>query len=37
MNLIIGNTSQLSHFFPKDGFSKISARNINFLNLEKKI
>lgn len=29
-NLVIGNTSQLSHYFPDD-FIKISSRNINFL------
>lgn len=28
-NLVIGNTSQLSHFFPND-YEKISSRNINF-------
>lgn len=28
-NLIIGNTSQLSHYFPKN-FTKISSRNIDF-------
>ena len=28
-NLVIGNTSQLSHFFP-DEYEKISSRNINF-------
>lgn len=28
-NLVIGNTSQLSHYFPKD-YEKISSRNINF-------
>lgn len=28
-NLIIGNTSQLSYFFPKDNFLSISSRNID--------
>lgn len=32
-NLIIGNTSQLSHFFPND-FEKISSREIDFENLK---
>jgi nucleoside-diphosphate-sugar epimerase len=34
-NIIIGNTSQLSYFFPKE-YIKISSRNINFYKLEKK-
>ena len=29
-NLIVGNTSQLSHFFPKENNDFISSRNINF-------
>lgn len=29
MNLVIGNTSQLSHYFPED-YIKISSRNIDF-------
>jgi nucleoside-diphosphate-sugar epimerase len=29
-NLIIGNSSQLSHYFPKSGNDFISSRNINF-------
>lgn len=33
-NLVIGNTSQLSHYFPKDNFDFISSRNINFSLLE---
>jgi hypothetical protein len=33
-NLVIGNTSQLSLFFP-DTFVKISSRNINYDNLKK--
>lgn len=28
-NLLIGNTSQLSHFFPDDNFTKISSRDFN--------
>jgi len=34
-NLIIGNTSQLSHYFPSD-YEKISSRNINFDEIKKK-
>lgn len=33
-SLIIGNTSQLSHYFPDD-FLRISSRNIDFLELRK--
>ena len=33
MNLLIGNTSQLSNYFPDD-FIKISSRNINYKNLK---
>ena len=29
-NLLIGNTSQLSHYFPDENFVKISSRNIDF-------
>ena len=35
-NLIIGNTSQLSHFFPKEGNVFISSRNINFEEIKLK-
>ena len=31
-NLVIGNTSQLSHYFPND-YQKISSRNIDFTKL----
>ena len=34
-SLVIGNTSQLSYYFPED-YEKISSRNINFNNFEKK-
>lgn len=34
-NLIIGDTSQLSHYFPND-YEKISSRNINFDDIKKK-
>jgi hypothetical protein len=34
-NLIIGDTSQLSHFFPKN-YERISSRNINFEEIKKK-
>ncbi len=34
-NLIIGGTSQLSHFFPKN-YERISSRNINFEEIKKK-
>lgn len=34
MNLIIGNTSQLSYYFPDD-YIRISSRNIDFVELEK--
>jgi nucleoside-diphosphate-sugar epimerase len=35
-NLVIGNTSQLSHYFPKENFDYISSRNIdyNYINKE---
>ena len=33
MNLVIGNTSQLSYYFPED-YQKISSRNINFSKFE---
>lgn len=29
MNLVIGNTSQLAHYFPDEGYEKISSRNID--------
>jgi len=32
-NLIVGNTSQLSYFFPDENFVKISSRNLNLENL----
>jgi nucleoside-diphosphate-sugar epimerase len=32
-NLVIGNTSQLSHYFPKENFDFISSRNINYNSL----
>ena len=35
MNLIIGDTSQLSFYFPKD-FDRISSRNINYDEINKK-
>ena len=35
MNLIIGDTSQLSFYFPKD-FDRISSRNINYDEVNKK-
>jgi hypothetical protein len=34
-NLVIGNTSQLSYYFPND-YEKISSRNIDFEELKKK-
>jgi GDP-D-mannose dehydratase len=34
-NLVIGNTSQLSHYFPDD-YEKISSRDIDFEELKKK-
>jgi nucleoside-diphosphate-sugar epimerase len=34
-NLVIGNTSQLSHYFPDD-YEKISSRDINFEEIRKK-
>jgi nucleoside-diphosphate-sugar epimerase len=34
-NLVIGNTSQLSHYFPKD-YEKVSSRNIDFTKLTTK-
>lgn len=35
-NLLIGNSSQLAHYFPNDGTIKISSRNINFDNYKQK-
>ena len=35
-NLIVGNTSQLSHFFPKENNDFISSRNINFDDIKEK-
>lgn len=35
MNLIIGNSSQLSYFFPDNNFYRISSRNINYNLLDK--
>ena len=32
-NLIIGNTSQISYFFPSS-YDRISSRNIDFLNFK---
>jgi hypothetical protein len=29
-NLIVGNTAQLSHYFPKENNDFISSRNIDF-------
>ena len=34
-NLIIGNTSQLSYYFP-DEYTRISSHNINFEEISKK-
>ena len=34
-NLVIGNTSQLSYYFPDD-YEKISSRDINFTEIKKK-
>jgi nucleoside-diphosphate-sugar epimerase len=34
-NLVIGNTSQLSHYFPED-YEKISSRNLNFNKIKEK-
>lgn len=34
-NLVIGNTSQLSHYFPKDNFEFVSSRNIDYKSFEK--
>ena len=34
-NLVIGNTSQLSHYFPKE-YEKISSRNINYKTFSRK-
>lgn len=34
-NLIIGNTSQLSFFFPKENSDFISSRNIDFVSIKK--
>jgi nucleoside-diphosphate-sugar epimerase len=36
MNLVIGNTSQLSYYFPDNGFEKVSSRFIKFDDLKKK-
>ena len=35
-NLIIGNSSQLSHYFPKYGNDFISSRNINFDEIKRR-
>jgi nucleoside-diphosphate-sugar epimerase len=34
-NLLIGNTSQLSHYFPDENYIKISSRNIDYEHLTK--
>ena len=36
MNLVIGSTSQLAHYFPED-YEKISSRNIDFAYLKSKV
>lgn len=35
-NLVIGNTSQLSTYFPKNNFDFISSRNLDFEKIQKK-
>lgn len=35
-NLIVGNTSQLSFFFPKENYDYISSRNINYEEIKSK-
>lgn len=34
-NLVVGSTSQLSNYFPKEGYEFISSRNIDFSKIEK--
>ena len=36
-NLIIGNTSQLYHYFPKENYDSISSRHIDYSELKKNI
>jgi len=35
-NLIIGNTSQIAHYFPRENFKFISSRDIDFAEIKKK-